>query len=114
LILLVDKVADHLPGWKAALMHPAGRATLVQAVLTAVPVYHFIALQCPKWVFKAIDKIRRGFLWKGRKDIKGGHYLINWNRVCRPLEQGGLGIHNLESLGWALNMRWLWMKKNST
>jgi hypothetical protein len=36
---------------------------------------------------------------------------MNWNRVCRPLDLGGLGIHNLESLGWALNMRWLWLKK---
>jgi hypothetical protein len=24
---------------------------------------------------------------------------------------GGLGIHNLEVLGWALNLRWLWLKK---
>jgi hypothetical protein len=23
----------------------------------------------------------------------------------------GLGIHNLEVMGWALNMRWLWLKK---
>ena len=107
----MDKVADRLPGWKAALMHPAGRATLVKAVLTAVPVYHFIALQCSKWVIKAIDKIRRGFLWKRRKDIKGGHCLMNWNQVCRPLELGGLAIHNLESLGWVLDMRWLWLKK---
>jgi hypothetical protein len=22
---LVDKIADHLPGWKAALIHPAGK-----------------------------------------------------------------------------------------
>jgi hypothetical protein len=53
-------------------MHLAGHAALVKAVLTAVPVYHFIALQCPKWMIKAINKIRRGFLWKGRRDIKGG------------------------------------------
>jgi hypothetical protein len=72
LIPLVDKVAYHLPEWKEALMHLAGHAALVKAVLTAVPVYHFIALQCPKWMIKAINKIRRGFLWKGRRDIKGG------------------------------------------
>jgi hypothetical protein len=31
--------------------------------------------------------------------------------VCRPLSLGGLGIHNLEVLGWALNLSWLWLKK---
>ena len=36
---IVDKIADMLPGWKAALMSTAGRAVLVKAVLTAAPVY---------------------------------------------------------------------------
>jgi hypothetical protein len=108
---LIDKVADKLPGWKSALITNAGRLTLVKAVLTAIPIYHLLVLQCPKWVIKAIDKIRRGFLWKGRKDIKGGHCVVGWTRVCRPLNVGGLGIHDLEILGWALNVRWLWLRK---
>jgi hypothetical protein len=111
LLPLVEKVADRLPGWKAALIHPAGRATLVKSVLSAIPVYHLIALQCHKWVIKAIDKIRRGFLWKGRKNIKGGHCLVGWQKVCLPLTLGGLGVPNLEVMGWSLNMRWLWLKK---
>jgi hypothetical protein len=39
--------------------------------------------------------------------MKGGHCLVNWEQVCRPLDLGGLGIHNLEMFGWALYMRWL-------
>jgi hypothetical protein len=31
--------------------------------------------------------------------------------VQHPLEYGGLGIHNLELLGWALRIRWLWANK---
>jgi hypothetical protein len=62
-------------------------------------------------VVKAIDKIRRGFLWKDIKDVRGGHCVVRWNKVCKPLSLGGLGIHNLEILGWALNLRWLWLKK---
>ncbi|KAL5659926.1 hypothetical protein ACJX0J_027051, partial [Zea mays] len=49
---LIDKVAAKLPGWKAANLN-------LVAVLTAIPIYHLI--------------IRRGFLWKGRTDIRGGH-----------------------------------------
>jgi hypothetical protein len=31
--------------------------------------------------------------------------------VCRPMELGGLGISSLKELGWALQMRWLWLQK---
>jgi hypothetical protein len=43
--------------------------------------------------------------------LKGGHCLVGWQKVYIPLELGGLGIHNLEVLGWSLNMRWLWLRK---
>ena len=65
----------------------------------------------PKWVIKAVDKTRRGFLWKGQEQANGGNCLVSWERVHRPLEFGGLGIHNLEKLGWALRIRWLWAQK---
>jgi hypothetical protein len=77
-LALIDKIVDYLPGWKATLMHPAGRAALVRVILTAVPIHHLIVVQCPKWVLKAIKKIIRAFLLKGRKDMKGGHYLVCW------------------------------------
>lgn len=99
LLALIEKIADRLPGWKAALMHPAGRVALAKSVLTAIPIHHLIVLQCPKWVYKAINKIIRGFVWKGRREVQGGHCLVGWTRVCRPSDLGGLGIHNLEILG---------------
>jgi hypothetical protein len=73
---LIDKIVDYLPGWKAALMHPIGRVALIRVVLTAVPIHHFITVQCPKWVHKAINKINMAFLWKGRREVKGGHCLV--------------------------------------
>jgi hypothetical protein len=34
--MLIDRIRDKLPVWKAAMMHLAGRATLVHAVLTSI------------------------------------------------------------------------------
>ena len=61
---------------------------------------------------KAIDKIRRGFIWRGRKDVRGDHCLVAWPKVTRPCFLGGLGISHFQFLGWALRMRWLWLQKN--
>jgi hypothetical protein len=107
----VDKIADRLPNWKADLMSRAGRRILVQHVLTSMTVYMAMAIDLPHWAIEAIDKIRKGFLWRGRKEVKGGHCMVAWGKVCRPLQLGGLGIASLPELCWALRMRWLWLQK---
>ena len=80
-------------------MNRAGRQILFRVVMIATPIYLMIAFDLPKWVIKAVDKRRRGFLWKGQEQANGGNCLVSWERVQRPLEYGGLGIHNLEKLG---------------
>ncbi|WVZ63856.1 LOW QUALITY PROTEIN: hypothetical protein U9M48_013454 [Paspalum notatum var. saurae] len=62
-------------------------------------------------VIKAIDKRRRGFLWKGQEQANGGNCLVSWERVQRPLCYGGLGVHDLDRLGCALRIWWLWLQK---
>lgn len=98
----IEKIMDKLPGWKASLLNLAGRTALVHFVLSAMPIHLLLALNVPKWVIKAINKIRRGFLWKGRKEANGGSYLVAWEKVQRPLDLGGHGTPNLEVMGWSL------------
>jgi hypothetical protein len=59
--LLIDKIVEYLPGWKAGLLHPAGRVALIRAVLTSVPIHHFIAVKCPKWVHKGHKQDHKRF-----------------------------------------------------
>jgi hypothetical protein len=107
----IEKIGNKLPGWKATLMNMVGRTTWARFVISAIPIYVLIAIKVPKWFIKAIDKIRRAFVWKGRQQVNGGTCLVAWDKVQRPLDLGGLGILNLEYLSWALQIRWLWLQK---
>jgi len=64
--------------------------------ISAIPVYLVIAMDMPKWVIKMIDKIRRGFLWKRRKEVNGGSFLVSWEKVARPIDLGRPGSPNLQ------------------
>lgn len=95
-------MTQKLPGWKASLMNRVGRLVVVRTVLTATLVHIMTALDLPKGVLKLIDKLRRGFLWKGQEQARGGNCLVSWARVQQPIQYGGLGVHNLKRYGWAL------------
>jgi len=70
-----------------------------------------MAVKISPWVIKCIDSYRRGFLWSGAESAKGGHCWLAWLGVCKPTELGGLGIVDLQRFGYALRMRWLWLKR---
>jgi hypothetical protein len=92
-------------------MTKAGRATLVKAVISAIPIHQQLVLGPPKKTLKLIDKIKRGFLWEGKREAKGGNCHVNWKRVCRPISYGGLGVPDMERTGLALRLRWLWLSR---
>jgi Reverse transcriptase (RNA-dependent DNA polymerase) len=62
---IIDGVHDRLlslPGWQTGKLSNAGREVLVNAILSAKSVCYISLFLLPKWVIKAIDRIRRIFL----------------------------------------------------
>jgi hypothetical protein len=108
---VLDKLAGKLSFWRVHLMTREGRAVYVQVVMTAMVIYHLMALDLEPWFLQAIDKLRRGFLWAGAGEASGGCYAVAWDLVCQPKELGGLGFRNLRLLNMALRTRWLWFQK---
>ena len=111
---LVDKAAAKLQPWCARLMNRGGRSTLVRTTLASMPVHAMMSLDLPYKTLDALQGIMRGFLWKGRRDVKGGHCLVAWDKVATPKEVGGLGVPNLRLMNLALRSRWPWLQRVDT
>lgn len=62
---LIHKITKKLSRWKASMLSIGGRVTLINATLSAMPVYMMQTFLLPKWVIAKIDRVRRRFLWHG-------------------------------------------------
>ena len=83
------------------------RVTSIKSTLLNLPTYMLSLFPIPTYVAKCIEKIQRDFLWRGKNDEVKFH-LVEWEKVCSPIDEGGLGIQNVRRFNQALLGKWLW------
>ncbi|CAI0414109.1 unnamed protein product [Linum tenue] len=66
----------------------------------------------PYSVCDMIDKKIRGFVW-GRENGKEKAHLVTWETVCKPKEEGGLGLRSARALNLAYLMKLGWQFLNN-
>ena len=78
-----------------------GRVVLIKSTLSYLPTYLLSLFPIPAEVAKRIEKIQRDFLWVGLNDEAKIH-LVDWDTVCSPISEGGLGIRKVRKFNQAL------------
>ncbi|CAI0429274.1 unnamed protein product [Linum tenue] len=104
---IMDKIDQRLAGWKADNLSLAGRVTLAMSVLNALPSYAMQTAMLPASVCDYLDRKIRAFIWgsqQGRRRI----HLINWETVCLPKSQGGLGLRSARELNTTYFLKLAW------
>jgi hypothetical protein len=94
--------------WKGKLLD---RLVLINSVLTSLPMFMLSFLEIPVGVRKRLDFYRSRFFWQSEEN-KRKYRLTKWNIVCRPKDQGGLGIEVLELKNRCLLGKWLYKLLN--
>jgi hypothetical protein len=101
-----ERLQKRLSSWKGKLLSLGGRLVLINSVLTNMVLYMVSFFQVPKGVLQRLDYFRSRFFWQGDSEKKK-YRLTKWTVVCRPKDQGGLGVHDLEVKNRALLGKWL-------
>jgi hypothetical protein len=104
---LVDKLHSKLAGWKGSLLSQAGKLVVLKVVLQSSPLYALSVFKIPRKYANAIDKIQKNFLWTGM-ETKKRMALIAWDKVCKPVEKGGLGLRKVSEMNDFLMAKLLW------
>ena len=95
--IIEDKFEKRLSCWKGKLLSYGGPLVLINSVLSSLAIFMLSFFEIPKGILYKLNfyRSRLFFFWQG-DDHKKKYRLTKWSIICRPKEQGGLGILDLE------------------
>lgn len=105
--LILEKFTSRLNSWKGRMLSQAGRVVLIKSVLHSLPIYFMATAKFPVLVTQAINKLVRAFFWGKEQGVRYVAY-VAWEKIKRPIEEGGLAIRDLSLVNDALLMKSLW------
>ena len=98
---VLDRVKKKLAGWKANLLSMTGRTVLIQASSSTIPAHVMQNVYLPNKILEGVDRVNRNFLWGSTDNSKKMHW-VNWRKVTRPKDVGGLGLQTAKGRNTAL------------
>ncbi|KAK3230190.1 hypothetical protein Dsin_002071 [Dipteronia sinensis] len=104
---IVDKILSKFAKWKGKALSLAGRATLIQSVITGSFVHSFMIYKWPSSLLRLVNLKLRNFLHTGSCE-ETKLIRVAWNRCCKPYSQGGLGLKDLGLLNDSLLKKLTW------
>ncbi|KAH1242369.1 putative ribonuclease H protein [Glycine max] len=104
---LTSKYESKLSKWAQKNISMAGKVTLINSVLNALPIYLLSFFKIPQKIGNTAKKFSVGGGGGGDKDYKKIPW-VKWETICLPKEEGGLGIKEISKFNEALLGKWIW------
>lgn len=107
---ILEKFKAKLTTLKANKLSHAGRLTLIKSVFSSLPVYYMATILLSRKLLSKITAIIRKFWWTGVKEgqDKNPLCLKSWKDICRPIDEGGLGIRDIQAVNKSLILNSAW------
>jgi hypothetical protein len=104
--IIEENFEKKLSSWKGKLLSYGGRLVLINSILSSLAMIMLSFYEVPKCVLHKLDLYRSRFFLQG-EDHKKKYRLAKWSIMCRPKDQGGLGVIDLGIQNRCLLSKWL-------
>ena len=101
-----ERIERKFSNWKGKMLSFGGRLVLLNSVLSSLPMFMLSFFEIPRGVLKKIEYFRSRFFWQ-YDNHKKKYRLISWPILCQPMEQGDLGVQNIDIQNKCLVSKWL-------
>ena len=104
---LISRIRTRVSSWTAKHLSFAGRLQLIGSVIYSITNFWMSAFRLPSQCIKEIHSICSAFLWSG-PTLSTRKAKIAWADVCKPRDEGGLGLRNLLEANRVACLKLIW------
>lgn len=105
---LISKIKRRILGWEHRWLSAGGRISLINHVLSSMPIHLLQILDPPQCAINKISRLFTSFIWGDSSQYKKIHW-ASWDKICYPTEEGGIGCKSISDLNLAFDCK-LWWK----
>lgn len=104
---LIEKIRKKIGSWTGRFLSYAGRLQLIKSVITSLTNFWMAAFRLPSSCVKEIERLCSAFLWSG-PDLNNRKEKVAWVDICKPKQEGGLGIRSLKETNLVSCLKLIW------
>lgn len=104
---LLLKISKKIEGWKMRYISAGARLLLIKIVLSSLLVHLLSVLPVPKQIFDKINSLFSTFFW-GSLEGRPKRKWVSWEAVCKPVDEGGVGLRNIVDVYSSLQFKFAW------